>query len=86
MTVHASQGQTFDNGVIVSCSWGQRLAYVAASRAKCLNDVAFLMKFKLKTHAEKCEPPRTLTAALARLEDLHHNSVQAVDDLGLATR
>lgn len=41
LMVHFSRSQTFPNGIIVDCKWGQRLAYAAASRAVTLVNVAF---------------------------------------------
>ncbi len=78
MTVHQSQGQTLPHGVIVSCSWGRRLAYVAASRAKYLRDIAFLMPWNLKLATQYCRPPRALHDALTRIRALHDRTVATV--------
>lgn len=81
MTVHQSQGQTLPNGVIVSCNWGKRLAYVAASRAKHLKDIAFLMEWNRKDAARKCRPPKSLRDALTRLQALHARTVDVIHDM-----
>jgi len=81
MTVHVCQGQTLNNGVIVDCPCASRLAYVATSRAKNLDDVAFLMKFDANQHQSKCVPPERLTNALKKLKQLHDRTVKAVDSV-----
>jgi len=79
LTVHQSQGTTLAGGVIVDCSWGKRLAYVAISRAVALAKVTLLMPFKRSTVQTQTRPGPAHTRLHTRLTALHSATVAAVD-------
>jgi len=79
LTVHQSQGTTLAGGVIVDCSWGKRLAYVAISRAVALAQVTLLMPFKRSTVQTQTRPGPAHTRLHTRLTALHSATVAAVD-------
>ena len=78
LTVHSAQGQTLKEGVIVDCMWGNRLAYVAVSRATKLSDVAFLMPYDRQKVTTQCVPVLSLINELASLASLHTHTLSAL--------
>ena len=77
--MHQSQGTTLPGGVIVNCSWSQRLAYVAISRAVALNKVTLLMQFKKSTVQTQTRPGHAHTRLYTLLTGLHSDTVAAVN-------
>ena len=69
--------------MIVNCSWGKRLAYVAISRAVALNKVTLLMQFKKSTVQTQTRPGTAHTRLYTLLTGLHSATVAAVDALQL---
>jgi hypothetical protein len=81
LTVHSAQGQTLRKGVVVDCLWGNRLAYVAVSRATSLADVVFLMPFDRKKITTQCVIEPSLAKELASLAKIHKRTIRAVTRL-----